>query len=127
MITQPTPSPGLEGLSTRTATLGPNLITPNQPIIFDADACTGCNLCIEDCPIDVFVPAPERGAVPLILYPDECWYCGCCEMRCPEYAHGAIRINFPLMQRARWKRKATGEHFRLGMKNPPPPNTRPPV
>jgi hypothetical protein len=26
-----------------------------------------------------------------------------------------------------WKRAATGEIFRLGMRDPPPPNTRPPV
>jgi hypothetical protein len=32
-----------------------------------------------------------------------------------------------MMQRVRWKRKATGEHYRVGMKNPPPPNNRPPV
>jgi hypothetical protein len=32
-----------------------------------------------------------------------------------------------MMQRVRWKRKATGEHFRVGMKNPPPPNNMPPV
>jgi hypothetical protein len=25
-----------------------------------------------------------------------------------------------------WRRKDTGEYFRLGMKYPPPPNTRPP-
>ncbi|MEM1556555.1 MAG: hypothetical protein QXR84_04895 [Candidatus Bathyarchaeia archaeon] len=27
----------------------------------------------------------------------------------------------------RWKRKETGEHFRVEMPNPPPPNLRPPV
>jgi hypothetical protein len=27
----------------------------------------------------------------------------------------------------RWVRKSTGEIFRLGMLNPPPPNTRPPA
>jgi hypothetical protein len=31
------------------------------------------------------------------------------------------------MQRVRWKRKDTGEHYRIGMPNPPPPNTRPMV
>jgi hypothetical protein len=34
----------------------------------------------------------------------------------------------PVSQRisVNWRRKETGEYFRLGMKNPPPPNTRPP-
>ena len=120
-------APGLTGLADRKATRGPNLVTPNQPIVFDEEACHGCKLCVEACPIDVLAPQAGKGTVPLVLYPDECWYCGCCEMRCPEYEEGAIRVNLPLMQRARWKRQATGEHFRLGMKNPPPPNTRPPV
>jgi hypothetical protein len=40
---------------------------------------------------------------------------------------GAIKMEHPLNQRMGWKRKETGEYFRVGMKNPPPPNTRPPV
>jgi hypothetical protein len=40
---------------------------------------------------------------------------------------GAIRMEYPLNQRVGWKRKETGEYFRIGMKNSPPPNTRPPV
>ena len=61
---------------------------------------------------------------PLVLYPDECWFCGTCVEECP--APGAIRMEHPLNQRVAWKRKETGEMFRRGMKNPPPPNTRPP-
>ncbi|MBI2851230.1 MAG: FAD-dependent oxidoreductase [Chloroflexi bacterium] len=62
---------------------------------------------------------------PLVLYPDECWFCGTCVEECP--AAGAIRMEHPLNQRVAWKRKETGEMFRRGMKNPPPPNLRPPV
>jgi len=62
---------------------------------------------------------------PIVLYPDECWFCGTCVEECP--AAGAIRMEHPLNQRVGWKRKETGELFRLGMKNPPPPYTRPPV
>ncbi len=62
---------------------------------------------------------------PLVLYPDECWFCGTCVEECP--APGAIRMEHPLNQRIAWKRKETGELFRRGMKNPPPPNLRPPV
>ncbi|HLB28266.1 MAG TPA: 4Fe-4S binding protein, partial [Dehalococcoidales bacterium] len=62
---------------------------------------------------------------PLVLYPDECWFCGTCVEECP--APGAIRMEHPLNQRVAWKRKDTGELFRRGMKNPPPPNLRPPV
>jgi hypothetical protein len=33
----------------------------------------------------------------------------------------------PVSQRACWKRKDTGEFFRVGMHDPPSPNERPPV
>jgi NADH-quinone oxidoreductase subunit F len=62
---------------------------------------------------------------PIVLYPDECWFCGTCVEECP--VKGAIRMEHPLNQRVGWKRKETGELFRMGMKNPPPPYTKPPV
>ena len=62
---------------------------------------------------------------PIVLYPDDCWFCGTCVEECP--AEGAIRMEHPLNQRVGWKRKDTGELFRIGMKDPPPPNKRPPV
>jgi len=84
---------------------------PNRPVIFDADICNGCNTCVEACDADVFIPNPDKGKPPLILYPDECWYGGCCVAHCP--MPGAIKFNLPLMQRVRWKRMTTGGHFRL--------------
>ncbi len=89
----------------------PNAPTPGRPVIFNAEICNGCNLCIVICPEDVFLPNPEKGGVPLIVYPEECWYCGSCVSDCGH--SGAIRINHPLQQRVRWKRKETNEHFRL--------------
>jgi formate dehydrogenase major subunit len=64
------------------------------------------------------------GQPPLSVYPDECWFCGVCVEHCP--VPGAIRMEHPLNQRVGWKRKETGEIFRVGQKNPPPPNLRPP-
>ena len=52
-------------------------------------------------------------------------FCACCAEHCP--VPGALRMEQPLNQRVGWKRKSTGAHFRVGMKDPPPPNTRPPV
>ena len=86
--------------------------------------CKGCNICVDVCRSDVMVPNPEKCKPPIVLYPDECWFCGCCVEHCPT---GANRLEHPLNQRIGWKRKETGEYFRIGMKNPPPPNTRPPV
>jgi NAD-dependent dihydropyrimidine dehydrogenase PreA subunit len=86
----------------------PNPPTPNKAVAFNPDVCTGCNLCVEVCPTDVMMPNPEKKQPPIVVYPEECWYCGGCVEECPPPG------------------KDTGELFRLGMKNPPPPNTRPP-
>ena len=103
----------------------PNPMTPCRAVVIDAELCQGCNQCVEVCRMDVLMPNPEKGQPPILLYPDECWFCGCCVEHCP--IDGAIRMEHPLNQRAGWKRKDTGELFRLGMKQPPPPNMRPPV
>lgn len=102
----------------------PNPITPGQVIVIDEKLCNGCNTCVDVCRVDVMVPNLEKGKSPIVLYPDECWFCGCCASDCPV---GALRVEYPLNQRVGWRRKDTGEYFRIGMKNPPPPNTRPAV
>jgi NAD-dependent dihydropyrimidine dehydrogenase PreA subunit len=105
----------------------PNIVTPNNPVIFDEEVCSGCNRCAELCVMDILMPNPEKGKPPVILYPDECYYDGLCVINCPLWEKGAIKLNHPLNQRVRWKSKVTGEHFRLGMPNPPPSNNKPPV
>ena len=88
----------------------PNGVTPNRPVIFDRGKCSGCNACVEVCPMDLLISHPEEGNPPVVLFPDECWYCGSCVLHCLK---GAITLNLPLVQRVRWKRKKTGEHFRV--------------
>ena len=104
----------------------PNPPTPNRAVDFDPDTCNGCNLCVGICRSDVLMPNPEQGRPPIVLYPDECWYCGTCVLECRR--PGAITMLHPMNQSVSvvWKRKSTGESFRLGMKRPPPPNLRPP-
>jgi NAD-dependent dihydropyrimidine dehydrogenase PreA subunit len=104
----------------------PNRPTPNRAVAFNPDVCQGCNSCADVCPTDVLMPNPEQGKPPIVLYPEECWYCGGCVEECP--SPGAITMLHPTSQRisVNWKRKNTGEFFRLGMKNPPPPNNKPP-
>ena len=96
-----------------------------KAILFDAEICTCCLNCVEVCRTDVLIPNSEKDKPPIVLYPDECWFCGSCVAHCP--SPGAIRMEHPLSQRAGWKRKETGEFFRIGMNNPPTPNTKPPV
>ncbi len=88
----------------------PNLVTPNTPVVYDPDKCVACNTCVEVCPVDVFIPNPEKGKPPIILHPDECWYCGTCVNDC-KYP-GAISFNWPMQQRGSWKDKVTGEVMR---------------
>lgn len=89
----------------------PNPVTPAHPIVFDPARCNGCNLCVEVCPMDVFIPSPAKKSPPIVLFAEECWYCGCCVMDCPR--EGALAFNLPLVQRVRWKRKDDGRHYRL--------------
>ena len=107
------------------ASLTPNPLTPGHAVVIDERLCKGCNRCVKVCRTEVLVMNPERGEPPIVLYPDECWFCGCCVEHCPET--GAIRVEYPLNQRVGWRRKESGEYFRIGMKAPPAPNTRPPV
>ena len=103
----------------------PNPPAPCQVILIDPQLCTGCNDCVEVCRSDVLLPNAEKGKPPIVWYPDECFFCGCCVAHCPVPGR-AIRMEHPLHMRVGWKRKETGEYFRIGMANPPPPNNRPP-
>lgn len=88
----------------------PNPPAPHRPVIFDNAICDGCNSCLA-CQMDVLYPNPDKGCPPVIMFPDECWYCGSCIELCPK--PGAIRFNHPLMQRTIWRDKVTGKLFRL--------------
>lgn len=103
----------------------PNPSASGVVIFINPDLCNGCNTCVEVCRQHIFLPNPVKGKPPIVLNPEECWFAGCCVLCCP--VPGALKVIHPLMQRVGWKRKETGEYFRIGMKNPPPPNTRPPV
>jgi NAD-dependent dihydropyrimidine dehydrogenase PreA subunit len=76
---------------------------PFNPLTFDPKACNGCNMCVEVCQVDILYPNPERGKPPVVLYPGECWYGGCCVDACPK--SGAIEMKVPLANRVYWKPK----------------------
>ena len=107
------------------AYLVPNPIAPNQPIAIDPGKCIACNQCVGYCRTQTLLPNPEKGKPPVVNYPEECWFCGCCIEACKQ---GAVQIRYPINQRIFFKRKATGEVFRLGGPDSPPQSYfKPPV
>ncbi len=74
-----------------------------KPLTFNAEICDGCNRCVEVCQVDILIPHPKKGKPPVVVYPGECWYGGCCVAICPK--PGAIELNTPLMNRVHWKKK----------------------
>ena len=98
---------------------------PTLAVSIDPDRCVGCNSCVNVCRIQTLLPNPERGKPPVVAYPDECWYCACCVEACPR---GALEMRLPINQRIFFKRKATGEIFRIGASDCPPKSYfQPPV
>jgi NAD-dependent dihydropyrimidine dehydrogenase PreA subunit len=73
-------------------------------IYFDETACNGCNRCVEVCMCDTFAPNPEAGKPPIVAYPEECWFDGCCVTHCPNRDKGAIRIVTPFPMRGSFRR-----------------------
>lgn len=98
------------------AYLVPNPAAPCQCVIIDEAKCVGCNICTTKCRSQTLLPHPEKGQPPVVIYPDECWFCGACAEACEV---GAITMNYPINQRIFFKRKETGEIFRIGGPNAP--------
>ena len=48
-----------------------------------AENCTGCSLCVRDCPAQALeIERESKKVFRLIYYPDRCAYCGQCELSC---------------------------------------------
>lgn len=77
----------------------------STPIIYNKEKCIGCNICVDICQVDILIPNVEKGKPPIVLYPGECWYCGCCVMECPK--EGAITLRHPLMNQVQWVEKSS--------------------
>lgn len=58
----------------------------------DERYCSGCGVCYENCPMDVF-GWDEQKEMPVTVYPGECSFCCFCEILCPEVA---IDVRIPL-------------------------------
>jgi formate hydrogenlyase subunit 6/NADH:ubiquinone oxidoreductase subunit I len=52
-------------------------------VVNNAENCTGCSLCVRDCPASALELKRESKKVfQLVYYPDRCAYCGQCELSC---------------------------------------------
>jgi len=72
-------------------------------IYFNGELCDGCNVCVDICPSDVFEADPEKGKPPIVKYPEECWFDGCCVTLCPR--KGAIEIVTPFSMRGAFAKR----------------------
>ena len=64
-----------------------------MPPIVDPDKCSGCGLCAQICPTQVFRFDPRKEKMPRALFAEECWHCSCCVVDCPK---DAIRLRIPV-------------------------------
>ena len=55
-----------------------------MPPIINEDLCTRCGMCAAICPMHLF--KHEKGQVPVVAYPEECWHCNACVLDCPARA-----------------------------------------
>ena len=83
-------------------------------VAVDLDICTGCGICVEDCPVQMYEwmettghPTSERKAFPIREL--DCVQCYRCETKCPVQA---IRITFPSgWERGGWERATVSTMF----------------
>lgn len=94
----------------------PNPTGPTSAVDIDEELCIGCNSCANICRIQTILPNPDKGKAPIVAYPDECWYCGCCVEACPT---GALQMRLPINQRILFKDRDNGQIFRIGTKDAP--------
>ena len=51
----------------------------------DESLCTGCGICVDDCPLDVIRMAEDKGKA-YMAYPKDCAVCFQYALNCPEQA-----------------------------------------
>ena len=75
-----------------------------MPPIIDPEKCDGCagrkyQICVEHCVTDVFLGS-KQGQLPVITFPEECFYENACVLDCPK---NAIKLRIPLQMSVVYK------------------------
>ena len=65
-----------------------------MPPVITKEKCSGCGICADVCPLDVF-SKEKQDKVPLVGHGEECWHCNSCVLDCPT---GAVSLRIPLPQ-----------------------------
>jgi formate hydrogenlyase subunit 6/NADH:ubiquinone oxidoreductase subunit I len=55
-------------------------------VFIDIEKCTGCTLCVRDCPTFALEIVGKGRTCDMIYYLDRCAFCGQCEESCPSKA-----------------------------------------
>ena len=63
-----------------------------MPPVINKELCNGCGKCLDICPSDVFFGS-EKGEIPVVTFPNECWHESACVNDCPV---DAIEMRIPL-------------------------------
>lgn len=64
-----------------------------MPPIINKEKCTGCGVCADICPLQVFRHDAAVDKHPVVQRPYECWHCNACVLDCKTKA---IELRLPL-------------------------------
>ncbi len=76
----------------------------NSGMVFiDKEKCTGCTLCVIDCPTKALVirPNSEKDSYQLLFRQEACNACGVCETSCPEHCLQFVDKEFEKNERGK--------------------------
>ncbi len=75
----------------------------------DHDRCSGCGMCVNFCPVDIFVLRDgAKGKVAHAVHAEKCWACDTCVGQCPEKAIQIIESRAEADQREALFRQRAG-------------------
>ena len=80
---------------------GRTTITTTGTVVIDAEACKGCDLCIDACPRDVLVMTTHEVNTRGYRYPQllpGCIACKACAQICPDFVFQVYRYDEPVEQ-----------------------------